>query len=104
MTDLELLGLAAKAAGIEWPQKIDSFALQRGDQKIWNPLTDDGDALRLANKLYMSISTGPMETRANTISGALRGAFFRESILEDQEKAVRRVIVCAAAEVGKSLP
>jgi len=42
----ELLELAAKAAGMD--------SLWRGDEDglSWNPLTDDGDALRLAVKLF----------------------------------------------------
>ena len=43
MTDRELLELAAKAAGLE-------EAKMRIEFNQWNPLTDDGDALRLAVK------------------------------------------------------
>jgi hypothetical protein len=52
-----LLERAAKAAGIEleWDSR-GAFAYDRdaggsGKARIWNPLTDDGDALRLAVKL-----------------------------------------------------
>ena len=57
MTDRELLELAAKAAGLEFdPTVQNQFGLLvvaedascQSDQKLWNPLTDDGDALRLA--------------------------------------------------------
>ena len=55
MTDRELLELAAKAAGIE----IDPIDAQHEPQDwvAWNPLTDDGDALRLAVKLKMTVDT-----------------------------------------------
>lgn len=45
-TDRELLELAAKAAG----RRIDPIDAMHGpeDWVCWNPLTDDGDALRLA--------------------------------------------------------
>ena len=55
-TDLELLELAAKAAGIfemlEWFEKENCFVK---DNVVWNPLTDDGDALRLAVKLKLAL-------------------------------------------------
>ena len=51
MTDHELLEMAAKAAGIA---DGDVFYDMDND-KEWNPLTDDGDALRLAVKLYIGV-------------------------------------------------
>ena len=45
MTDRELLEAAAKAAGYVHYHPGDGF------YQTWNPLTDDGDALRLAVKL-----------------------------------------------------
>jgi len=98
MTDRELLDLAAKAAGVEHVTPL------MVDWERWNPLTDDGDALRLACHLFMSVSTGPVEASASTIAGALRGQFFRESTIDelDTAAAVRRAIVRAAAEIGRS--
>ena len=64
MTDKELLEAAAKAAGIavvpcscsnpQWPFKHDEAV--SGKSGHWNPLTDDGDALRLAVELTIDIS------------------------------------------------
>jgi len=55
MSDRELLELAAKAAGYEFlyfePYADGSqgeYLRVKGIQTRWNPLTDDGDALRLA--------------------------------------------------------
>jgi len=56
MTDRELLEWAAKAAGIdgEWEPHPDYAGVStsgiyiEGRAMLWNPLTDDGDALRLA--------------------------------------------------------
>ena len=55
MTDRELLEFAAKAAGIEgeWtnpmPSAVGNGTIRTGiGGSLWNPLTDDGDALRLA--------------------------------------------------------
>ena len=113
MTDRELLELAAKAYNdpevqpghpdftrwIGYDETLGCDVMVR-----WNPLADDGDALRLATRLCMSISTGPCEASADTIQGALRGAFFRASTLtRGQAEAVRRVIVEAAAEVGRAM-
>lgn len=60
MDDRELLELAAKAAGIErGAERADcgiSITEQNGRHGYlpqWNPLTDDGDALRLAVKLEL---------------------------------------------------
>ena len=60
MTDRELLELAAKAAGIEHkgycgtPPGLILWETDYG-LKLWNPLTDDGDALRLAVKLEIDL-------------------------------------------------
>ena len=55
-TDRELLELAAKAAG--WNISETPFGQWRRDEKYWwDPLTDDGDALRLAVKLRLDICT-----------------------------------------------
>lgn len=53
MTDRELLELAAKAAGHNY--YMDSFGVHQIDSGRWNPLYDDGDALRLAVKLGVDI-------------------------------------------------
>lgn len=56
MNDRELLELAAKAAGYNayfWSDKC-ALMCQEG-RPLWNPLTDDGDALRLASKLKIKI-------------------------------------------------
>jgi hypothetical protein len=58
MTDRELLEKAAKAAGLDvrlFTNGLLCFWLHHGPQDAvtWNPLTDDGDALRLAVKLNL---------------------------------------------------
>lgn len=102
MGDRELLELAAKAVG----RKIYYNYLGSQDcNRAWYPLDDDGDALRLASHLCMNVSTGPCRASASTISGALRGAFFEEDTCQqDQDCAVRRAIVRAAAEIGENMP
>jgi hypothetical protein len=98
MTDRELLEKAAKAAGI--PLKADfseRFDYYMADPLMWNPLTDDGDALRLAVKL------GIMVCRRMNINGQFavaeaEGAMFcPEPWFPDPYAATRRAIVRAAA-------
>lgn len=109
MTDRELLELAAKAAGINlyvWGTKGDENFADMGNKGArWNPLTDDGDALRLAVKLEMAldltIAMQPSaEVSANRV-GELCGdgdAFSGKA--KDPYAATRRAIVRAAAEIG----
>ena len=100
--DRELLELAAKAAGglvyiedMDWIEEDE----QGNRGKWWNPLTDDGDALRLAVKLGMMVSVGDdgfctadTETLERSID---------EVATPDPYAAARRAIVRAAAEIGK---
>jgi hypothetical protein len=61
MTDRELLEAAAKAAGIYyWWSDGDVLTHDDGPglYRVWNPLTDDGDALRLAVKMRLVIEVG----------------------------------------------
>ena len=96
MTDRELLELAAKAAGYELRLHEDGTAYSDnravGYWSVWNPLTDDGDALRLAVKL------GMMEV-AEVLSYWLKQDF-RSG---DPYAATRQAIVRAAAEIGKEM-
>ena len=57
MKDRELIEAAAKAAGMRGRWHADYGFNLRTDEwpNIWNPLTNDGDALRLAVKLQMDV-------------------------------------------------
>ena len=105
----ELLKMAAKAAGIKvkWitrhdvgitdsyivplPEHAHHFILNKYPYPCWDPLEDDGDALRLAVML---------------------GLFMRQAVKEipraeygkDPYAATRRAITRAAAEIGKEMP
>jgi hypothetical protein len=91
MTDRELLEFAAKAAGIGFNDKrspTGNVALYCGPSVgWWNPLDDDGDALRLAVQLKMWTHSG-------------MGCFQNEP---DPYAATRRAIVRAAAEIGRNM-
>ena len=105
MTDRELLEMAAKAAGIEvgftdQSPKDGCYLIENGDSAgWWDPLTDDGDALRLAVKLGFGISIPLAYKRTDvvTFSGPII------SVIEahgDPCAATRRAIVRAAAAIG----
>ncbi|EPQ7009180.1 hypothetical protein ACUVZE_005864 [Pseudomonas aeruginosa] len=107
MNDRELLELAARAAGIkarwfrvnQWRQ-VGGNKMKTGQEDVfgthhrkpWNPLTDDGDALRLAvstdlHKRLHEILTGP--------------AYRADALSYGEQCATRRAITRAAAEIGK---
>ncbi len=122
MTDKELLQLAAKVSGImirgpatKWiAQGVTELDLlvwnDKGGDSVWNPLTDDGDALRLAVKLKLAIH--------HSFSVGSEGAFNVVTVWHPKQtseegvcikfecdiyEATRRAIVRAAAEIGKGM-
>ena len=97
-TDRELLELAAKAAGIEVNDDMRELWQFKGSS-AWNPLTDDGDALRLAVKLGLMIDYA---TKTEVGVGNGFGDFYEKSGT-DPYAATRRAIVRAAAEIGRSM-
>jgi len=107
--DRELLELAAKAAGIDIEFSIfkdESFICfhSGGDcfNSEWNPLLDDGDAFRIMVKLEIAIN--PYAGKVVTWSEANRMAGTEKWDSDDgAAEAVRRAIVRAAAEIGKTL-
>lgn len=110
-TDRELLELAAKAAGIRYHPNRGCRVTGIGATDIrllepWNPLADDGDALRLAVKLRLDISPQP-DDKIEVSNQWENEDDFRwawESYGGDAFAATRRAIVRAAAEIGKAMP
>lgn len=107
MTDKELLELAAKAAGIDlvsWGKPL-KFAVKGSTPvQLWNPLTDDADALRLAVKLSLWVSVGSVEHILSTTEASTeQGHRAIEPHEGDPYTATRRAIVRAAAEIGKAM-
>lgn len=109
MNDRELLELAAKAAGYGFSWKgIDRDIPETIEKGTWNPLAFDGDALRLAVKLNISIGR-PVEgdsvqhwgTYADDHTQKLQ---VKERDCGDAVAATRRAIVKIAAEIGKAMP
>jgi hypothetical protein len=107
MNDRELLELAAKAAGIKLGGETDSgFAIEIESKPYvatWNPLTDDGDALRLAVRLGMNLSTN-LHHRFVTVNDEQE--FYDEAKFGgvcDPDGVMRRTIVRVAAEIGRQM-
>jgi hypothetical protein len=124
MTDKELLELAAKAADVKYDAEASKPHPKSGafwglwlvidgepseyQRRYWNPLTDDGDALRLAVNLKLII-----DPVAETLDGTGPCAavwckpqrrYIMEPFGDDPYAATRRAITRTAAEIGKAMP
>lgn len=97
MQDKELLELAAKAAGVDCDAQLDDGTVVTAAEApiFWNPLTDDGDALRLAVHLRITPHIDENMTDCEDCT---------EAHIDDPDAATRRAIVRAAAEIGKTMP
>lgn len=125
MTDRELLEAAAKAAGYGVDGYVPTYRDGEGwvcirppddacpFQVVWAPLTDDGDALRLAVRLHLDVNQFPV-TESEGIESCMgmvevwRNGDSDPTSVEllqpgdDRYAATRRAIVrAAAAMVGK---
>jgi hypothetical protein len=99
MTDRELLEAAAKAAGFSSPyEAMQSIGKPVSLYSEWNPLNDDGDALRLAVKLNLTVLCPGI---ARDEEGQL--SFVDETTVADPYASTRRAIVKAAAAIGADL-
>jgi hypothetical protein len=120
MTDRELVIFAAKAADL---RNVGHYDFQFGLEVMrphsapfaWNPLHNDGDALRLAVKLQLTVwnehvsagaayctSGDPAEGPFTVFPSVTSGANESE-VIPDDFAATRRAIVRAAAEIGKAM-
>lgn len=115
MTDRELLESAAKAAGMKpghahgeyaWQPMLECLSTldERNREQLWNPLEDDGDALRLAVKLHLEIDHNhPMDNDAWVMvrtNGRLDGQTEEIDGEAGRAAATRRAIVRAAAALA----
>ena len=97
MDDRELLELAAKAVG-HAIDPIDAMH-EPEDWACWNPLNDDGDALRLAAGLCLNVLSSEACVVVEDEKGVECIEYFYGP--EDYTSGWRRAIVRAAAEIGK---
>lgn len=104
----ELLELAARAAGEVFTHHLvdgvqgkrkGPFVVRRQRWTQWNPLTDDGDALRLAAKL----SIGLRWCKSGRVYAYQGDVEECESSREDRQANLRHVIVRVAAEIGRTM-
>lgn len=117
-TDRELLKLAARAAGYElidwtdaWPgiaghPRVGEYGfLLRVEQRpvLWNPLLDDGDALRLAVKLGIHIDCAFLCAMPRDLYGKNPDDWTEGSDIDsdDECELMRRAIVHTVARIGK---
>ena len=121
MTDRELLELSARAAGhseliyCEFWKCMARWVEEDGgyfdSNSYWNPLTSDGDALRLAVSLHFTIKVfaariyeggfdcpGFVEIWADDSDDLITTEYVTGG---DYDSTTRRAIVRAAAEIGK---
>lgn len=104
MEDRELLEMAAKAAGLNYKVTEDHVRLLvRGSdnlQRPWDPLSDDGDAFRLALKLQIKIEYVP---EMDSVMCSLPGSMGATSVAAIGDVELRYAIVQAAAQLGLTL-
>ena len=103
MSDQQILELAAKAAGISPVLCFESArnCLRIGNResyRLWRPLDDDGDALRLAIKLGICIVF--MEDHDSVGAEHSRHGVMIIEAMDDF--GTRRAIVRAAADIAKT--
>ena len=106
-TDRELLELAARAAGIvgvwnERGQCIHVTDCAGMSDMWWRPLTDDGDALRLAVALKLDIQFFDGHAEIQVDGDDINSATV-EPYAQDMQAATRRAIVRAAAAIGEQM-
>lgn len=106
MTDREMLELAARAAGYDFGEYGGRPARQVttkiGTAWIyWNPLTDDGDALRLAVDLRFETDVTDSGVAVRTKCGLKVLVSTKEE--PDLRAAARLATFRAAAEIGRQM-
>ena len=128
-SDRELLALAAKAAGLQlcgysWIGENEdddecevlesAFVKLHPEQELatkWKPLTDDGDALRLAVKLGLDVDVHRKDPTGGVAGVEVRGYVPRRLLVTEPASdngdalfaATRRAIVRAAAAIGETM-
>ncbi len=112
MDDRTLLELAAKAyadPAVRFDHQGAFRVLGRNEEMscdvmcVWNPLTDDGDALRLAVRLGMCLEFSHDQMSVwSVLRVELPMQTWSEPCGNDPDAATRRAIVRAAADLGKS--
>jgi len=119
MKQYEVLVLAAKAGRISYVPEHSKPSRSRKPwgglwleiktepvqfvRRVWNPLRDDGDALRLANAVGMRIETPKYKGFGATASPLREGTAGATAFRDDPGEQLRLAITLCAAEVGKAM-
>lgn len=108
MNDRELLEMAAKAAGYEVVDRSATVTLYIASDGCaggvrWNPLTDDGDALRLALRLQFNLDLGYRGASVENMFGKPLAEELCHKDSGREGECTRRAITRAAAEIGKAM-
>lgn len=119
MTDRELLELAAKAVGVclhpesaikrsygNWGCDTTCMICKEDPSDArWNPITNDGDALRLAVQLRLTVEVWDTTSFELAHSCCTRTDINTMRVQHDSDPcaATRRAIVRAAAEIGGNM-
>lgn len=93
-----LLELAAKAAGLSMNWNMGAPMVDESG-RYWNPITDDGDALRLEVTLKATAAWEPMRG-GWSIGAIVNGEFKWLTFHEDRKLAT----TMAAAAIGEEMP
>jgi len=101
-----MLELAAKAAGILTSSWYGNEYYIDGMLSRWNPLEDDGDALRLAVALGLIVDVNLNEhvTTVDYTTPLGEDECALEGHWPDRHAATRRAITRAAAAIGRAMP
>ena len=110
MTDREMLELAAKAIGLELHWDGEGVAWKKWPSFKWNPLTDDGDAFRLAVALDLDLmrterdieAIATLAPHAKVNAHGIVAPSAIELIGGDKAAATRRAITRAAAAIQEA--
>ena len=103
-----LLQLAARAVGMDWKHCSEDDGYY---PNTWNPLLSDADAFKLAASLLIDIKfyrnssegTSVHATSYSPVRGPMR-VIEHEHNSKDLRQAVRKAVVRAAADIGRSKP
>jgi hypothetical protein len=113
VNERELLEWAAKACGLDlavWDERYSAMhyphKTKLTDCHYWNPLIDDGDALRLAAALEIRAGVSSLKAIADWWKRPSMTELDNVVVLIDGDPcaALRRAITLAAAEIGKAMP
>lgn len=113
-TDKELLEMAARAVGfrvmnevVDADDNVIALDCKTTGKNLprfrWAPLIDDGDCLRLATRLGLTIKWDGDEAQVSQYAYDSRNPICACEIGEDAGATLRRAIVKCAAEIGRAM-